>query len=606
MGCFGRRDGERAEITAQQRWDYITLSDFKSKSCGTILSYCWLWILCIVSVAVYAADTFTAYKLIKLKGWTSEYKPPVSLEVARWIFVGCIIASWALAIHSFFRAFLVIRRGCVTEDYLDPMAVTLQSIRFGSGWKRFLVFAALTKSKKKVSWIALFVYFQRKDAIRLLAAEGPRSVINALTLWGVLQSNLISGPNKDHTKTGIDKFFNNVKILGEKDRTQTIILSTMLFSLVIWVLFMIFLILAFFLYLFFLWHHIQDNTLTGFCRKKVETRLARIVKAKTDKIWAKQAAQYEKEANKAAASSLSLDSTLTHKPQYKRQPTLPTIGGSPPSKSLASTFTRSDSIATLPAYTSQPTTPYDGAPPVFGRQATLPNMGNGLPPPLSRQGTGYSTASYDSDAPLLSQAGSMGYSDPSRPGPSRSVTGGSARSMGPVFGGPQGTATRPPLPALATNGYQNQGGPRYPPPTRTGTGFSQQSRESPMSARTQNYTPSSAGGHQGRRISPISPYDQPQGPSFEMTPVEQRGYNNGMPDYFPQQHQGRGQHAAGSLGLPASLQMPRRDMSAPLPGRGPAPQGGLPWPPNRSATAPVPDYARGPTERSYTAGPRGY
>lgn len=62
-------------------------------------------------------------------------------------------------------AFKVIRRGCVTDDYLDDLAVVLQSIRCGTGWQRFLVFAELTKSKKKVSWIALFVYFQRKGML---------------------------------------------------------------------------------------------------------------------------------------------------------------------------------------------------------------------------------------------------------------------------------------------------------------------------------------------------------------------------------------------------------------------------------------------------------
>jgi hypothetical protein len=53
-------------------------------------------------------------------------------------------------------------RGSVADDYLDKVAVKLQSMRFGTGWRRFLVFAELTKTKKKVTWIALFVYFQRK------------------------------------------------------------------------------------------------------------------------------------------------------------------------------------------------------------------------------------------------------------------------------------------------------------------------------------------------------------------------------------------------------------------------------------------------------------
>lgn len=53
------------------------------------------------------------------------------------------------------------KRGNVAECYLDNLAVRLESIRMGKGqgWRRFLVFAALTKSKKGAEYIALFTYF---------------------------------------------------------------------------------------------------------------------------------------------------------------------------------------------------------------------------------------------------------------------------------------------------------------------------------------------------------------------------------------------------------------------------------------------------------------
>ncbi len=52
-------------------------------------------------------------------------------------------------------------RGSVAECYLDNLAVRLESIRWGKGlgYKRFLVFAELTKSKKGAEYIALFTYF---------------------------------------------------------------------------------------------------------------------------------------------------------------------------------------------------------------------------------------------------------------------------------------------------------------------------------------------------------------------------------------------------------------------------------------------------------------
>lgn len=162
MGCCGARSAEKGEVEEQQKWDYITLTDFKSKSCGAVLSYIWLWILVLITVGVYGADTFTAIKLIAFDEWSSEIKPTIPFVVAKWIFAGCIILSWVLAFYAWFSAIRCMKRGCVTEDYLNSMAVELQSIRFGTGWQRFQVFAALTKSKKKVSWIAIFVYFQRQ------------------------------------------------------------------------------------------------------------------------------------------------------------------------------------------------------------------------------------------------------------------------------------------------------------------------------------------------------------------------------------------------------------------------------------------------------------
>jgi hypothetical protein len=55
----------------------------------------------------------------------------------------------------------VMRRGAVAESFLDSLAVRLQCIRLGKGrgYRRFLVFAELTKSKKGAEYVALFTYF---------------------------------------------------------------------------------------------------------------------------------------------------------------------------------------------------------------------------------------------------------------------------------------------------------------------------------------------------------------------------------------------------------------------------------------------------------------
>lgn len=53
------------------------------------------------------------------------------------------------------------KSGGIAQCYLDPIAVRIQSFRMGQGqgWRRFLVFAELTKSKKGADYVALFTYF---------------------------------------------------------------------------------------------------------------------------------------------------------------------------------------------------------------------------------------------------------------------------------------------------------------------------------------------------------------------------------------------------------------------------------------------------------------
>lgn len=138
-----------------------TLPDFHPSSGWAVISYIWLWFLAIVAVAVYAADTYTAVELLAFDKWSSQIQPAIPFKYSKWIFAGCIMFSWALCIFEWVRAIRVIRRGGVAESYMNPLAVTLQSMR-GKGWKRFLVFAELTKSKKGADYVALFVYFQFK------------------------------------------------------------------------------------------------------------------------------------------------------------------------------------------------------------------------------------------------------------------------------------------------------------------------------------------------------------------------------------------------------------------------------------------------------------
>ncbi|EOD52511.1 putative pheromone-regulated membrane protein [Neofusicoccum parvum UCRNP2] len=352
MGCFGRIGDQEKNVREEQKWDYITLSDFTSSSWKSKLSYLWLWVLSGIAIAVYVADTFTAVNLLAFNKWSSQVDPAIDISVSKWIFTGCIIFSWVLAGFEWLRAFRVMRRGGVADSYLDPLAATLQSSRIykgGHGWRRFLVFAELTKSKKGVDYIALFVYFQFKSAIRIVVAEGPRQVVNGVTLWAAMKADLL--PEGDHAATdgnsALEQFWVNIGLLADQQREQAIILSSMLFTLVIWVISALSLIMAGVLYVLFLWHYVPsvDGTLANYCRRKVDKRLERVVSVKVQKALEKQEKkirQEEEEANRAAmarmqrenggGSQKSQKANVLHSKNSRpelvpRKPTLPQLQG---------------------------------------------------------------------------------------------------------------------------------------------------------------------------------------------------------------------------------------------------------------------------------------
>ncbi|PWY78351.1 hypothetical protein BO70DRAFT_294261 [Aspergillus heteromorphus CBS 117.55] len=388
MPCCGG-DREKGPVALEEQWDYINLDDFKSESCFAPFSYFLVYVFLIISVAVYGVDTFTAVNLLIYARWEGQIEPAIPFSISRWIFAVCIIISFALLFYRWLRAIRAMRSGSIAKSYLDSLAVRIQSIRMGSrgrGWRRFLVFAELTKSKKGAEYIALFAYFSFESWMSIIFADGPRQVVNAITLYSVMQLDLLPG-GKDTTDTsgsGVSQFFNNLKILAEDNTERVVVLAGMLFTLVIWVLSMLKLFLAVVLYLIFLFHHIpsEDGSLKAYCKRKINTRLTRIVR---------------KKVNKALFKGVALQDRKPTNPNFglDKRPTLPALGAMDDDKTpVVTTISRSTTQTTLPAYSSRPgTAARDNKP-------TLPDVAafNDKPPPLSRTMT--ESSAYDDAASI--------------------------------------------------------------------------------------------------------------------------------------------------------------------------------------------------------------
>ncbi|KAJ5959461.1 uncharacterized protein N7479_006611 [Penicillium vulpinum] len=392
MLCGG--DREKGDVAMEERWDYVNLDDFKSESCWTPFSYFFLWVFLFISIAVYGVDTFTAVNLLAFSRWSGSVEPAIPFNISRWIFAACIIASFVILGYRWIHAIRAIRSGSITRSFLDPLAVRIQSIRMskrGRGYRRFLVFAELTKDRKAAEYVALYSYFSFQSWMNTIFADGPRQVLNGITLYSVMQMDLIPGGQNTHDdgSSGIGQFFNNIKILAEQNTLQVVVLFGMLFTLIVWVLSVLRLISAIVLYLIFLFHHIpaEDGTLSRYCRRKVGQRLKRIVHRKN---------------NKALAKGLKLQNRAPTQPMLATDsnPTLPSLAGD--KAPAVATLSRSTTETTLPPYSRSTSST---AP---GQKPTLPNLDFDAKPTLSRTGT--SSSAMSEDASLTGNAAGMGYS----------------------------------------------------------------------------------------------------------------------------------------------------------------------------------------------------
>ena len=465
MGLFGS-DREKNE-GGDHKWAYINLSDFRSHSCWTPFTYAVLYISLLISIACYGIDIFTCSQLLLFDRWSGQIQPVVPLEIARWVFTGCILLSLVLLVYRWIRAIRVIKTESIAKSYLDPLAVRLQSIRMGQngqGWRRFLLFAELTKSKKGSEYVALFAYFSFEASLRIILAEGPRQAINAMTLVSVMQSQII--PSGDHSapvgSSPIAQFFINVKILAQGNQIRAVVLFGMLFTLIIWIIAALGLLIACILYIVFLWHHIPsyDGGIKGFCKRKIDSRLQKIVDAKVKKAMEKE----EKKRMKSEAKALkSGESTIS----FKRQPTLPVLDStSSDQMPQIPSLNRQDTMASQATFTTQASSNPSGG---MSRQPTLPNIGSDFARPMpSRSATQASAQSYSSNAPLMTSVAPMGYEQDSTSPISPDMSLSSPLSDG-----------RPALSRSLTGQTQasqrsyNQTQGRMPPPSRQNTFGSQ-------------------------------------------------------------------------------------------------------------------------------------
>lgn len=203
----------------------------------------------------------------------------VPFTIGKWIFLGCIIVSFLLLAWESRKARMIIRSRDISYAFTNVMANNYYSMK---SYDHFCFFSQINNSKKKKDEFAFFVFFTFKGASitdsyydmttddllfcewtgwkRLLLADAPRQVINALTLYSF-------GKAFNFT-TDLSKYYNNSS--GDFSIVRAGVLCTMIFTVVVWCGSAILLAIAAFMYIPLLCY-IQGN-LKEYCCHKIDKR----------------------------------------------------------------------------------------------------------------------------------------------------------------------------------------------------------------------------------------------------------------------------------------------------------------------------------------------
>jgi len=277
----------KREVVPEHKFDFVDTRDYRENTFWTSLRYLWLYIVVIKSFLVYVSDIFTAVTMLTTNQWTNNIYEKcnvpqasctinINFSAGKWIFVGCIILGFLLVIYEARKARKIILSRDISYAFTNVMANNYYSLR---SYDHFCFFCQISASQKKKDEFAFFIFFTFKGWKRLLLAEGPRQVINGITLFSYAQVN---------------DFSTNLYVYYNGDILTAGLLISMLFTTLVFAFSLIVLVVAGVLYLPLLCY-IRGN-LKEYCCHRVDKRISELIKRKVRQRVVRQAALARKEA----------------------------------------------------------------------------------------------------------------------------------------------------------------------------------------------------------------------------------------------------------------------------------------------------------------------
>ncbi|RHZ75309.1 hypothetical protein Glove_216g112 [Diversispora epigaea] len=238
------------------KFDFVDVHEFEKSDCLHKMKYSFIFFIVLKSVLVYIADLWTACALLLTDKWGNAINPAISFSISKWIFVGSIVISYILLFWEIKKARAIVISGDISFAFTNMIAYRYYTLTSYAHW---CFFSAIRERQKGVDKIAFFVYFAFKGWKRLLLCDGPRQVINFITIISFLQ---------------IRKFSTNPKDYGSLYAKSA--LGIMAFTVSIFFVSVCLLLFAFILYLPLLCH-VQGN-LKEYCCHKIDKRIHELLR----------------------------------------------------------------------------------------------------------------------------------------------------------------------------------------------------------------------------------------------------------------------------------------------------------------------------------------
>ncbi|KAK4684252.1 hypothetical protein P7C73_g5938, partial [Tremellales sp. Uapishka_1] len=301
----------KREDVQDHKFDFVNTREFHKTDILTRIKYVFVYIFLFKSIAVYGLDIFTAVTMLSTNHWTNaiyskcgnDCAVKISFDIAKWIFVGCIIFSFLLLGYETYKARKVILSRDISYAFTNLMANDYYSLR---SYDHFCLFCHINNSTKKKDDFAFFIFFTFKGWKRLLLADGPRQSINALTLYSFAYAN------------GFQT--SNIPAYWDDSAITAMLLWSMILTVLIFLGSLLLLVFAAIGYIPLLCY-IQGNLKEYVCHK-VDKRISELIKRKRNQRIAKNA---EMEKKLARGAGLKNSKGKMIKNLDILQPTLPTV-----------------------------------------------------------------------------------------------------------------------------------------------------------------------------------------------------------------------------------------------------------------------------------------